>query len=243
MSIGTVPVLELSHAAAADQSTKVGYFFKIDSNDRAAICDTLGERATAGVLMDKPTAIDIKGLYALEGLHQVWAGGTVSKGHPISTTAAGKAQRAAIGHTILGYAMEDMADGALYSAHLTPGAGKLQQGAPTFTIGAEAANVITVNVQVNDELGTAATVPCSGLFYLASDSAGLDIIANDAALSVAAGTDGSLTDLETDGPYHYTTEADGDLDVAITKTDAGTVYLVMVNPDGTITVSDAITFV
>ena len=113
----------------------------------------------------------------------------------------------------------------------------------TFTIGAEATNVINVGLQLTDaqgndldEIGT--------VFAFLSDSATGDSISGTApATSVAIGTDGAIiVEHTTKLCWTLQSESDGDIDIDITETGADTWYLVVVLPDGTSTVSDAITF-
>lgn len=111
----------------------------------------------------------------------------------------------------------------------------------TFVIGTEAANVITVAVQLKsgvDDLAERAFVKA----YFSTDAAGDTVKSNDAAMTTAGGTDGQLIELVADRLYALVSEVDGDIDVAITKTDAGTIYLNIVLPSGKIVTSAAITF-
>lgn len=111
-----------------------------------------------------------------------------------------------------------------------------------YTIGTEAANAITVNVQVNDGAGAAMATASAFNMWLASDSAGLNPDATEPDTSVAAGTDGAIVKLGT-GVYFVTTEADGDLDIVITHAGgADTWYMAILLPNGKLAVSSAITF-
>ncbi|MGB1373633.1 MAG: hypothetical protein ACPG6R_10965 [Aequoribacter sp.] len=103
----------------------------------------------------------------------------------------------------------------------------------SFTIGTEAANAITVNVQFTENGAEAAT--CSGRFYLSSDAAGEVHEAAAAGLSIAVGTDGMITPVagSVAPAGDFLSESDGDLDIVITDTSgANTVYLNFVKPDG-----------
>lgn len=115
-------------------------------------------------------------------------------------------------------------------------------GGVAFTVGAEAANAITVNVQMNDGNGDAMTVRSGLYFYLSDDANGDSIAATAPSTSVAAGTDGFIDDVTAKKSFMGISEADGDLDVVITETGADTWYLVAVLPDGRLSVSGAITF-
>lgn len=110
----------------------------------------------------------------------------------------------------------------------------------TFTVGAEAANVITVNVQLKDELGEVSGVRAVTLLVL-SAAAGTAFNTTDYT-SIAAGTDGALVELVADKVLLATCEADGDLDVVFTLSSGGaTSYLAVVLADGSLAVSGAIT--
>lgn len=110
-----------------------------------------------------------------------------------------------------------------------------------FTIGTEAANAITVNIQLKDGLkDVAQRVALTA--YLSADANG-DSITSLATPTFAAGTDGVVATLVAGKVIFLVSEADGDIDLVITyTTGAGTVYLVLVMPDGSLKVSSAITF-
>lgn len=118
-------------------------------------------------------------------------------------------------------------------------------GAPcdgaSFTIGAESSNVINVAIQLKS--GTADLAERAGLLaYFSTDATGDTKKGTDANMSVAGGTDGHTTELVADFLYFLVSESDGDIDVAITKTDAGSVYLNLILPTGQIVTSAIITF-
>jgi hypothetical protein len=112
-----------------------------------------------------------------------------------------------------------------------------------FTINAENTDTITVNVQARNANREDCAQAVAGRLYLADDSVGLDQVGTAASGGIAVGTDGAFQSLVTGKAGFFTTEADGDLDVAISHSGAKTLYLVMVNPDGSLSVSTAITFV
>ena len=121
-----------------------------------------------------------------------------------------------------------------------------QVASAVLTVGAEAAEAITVSVQFKDGNGDdmATAVGCIG--YLAADAAG-QTAASSADLTVSAGTDGFvqiLIDSDTQNNFLCTSEADGDLDVTVTDASGGalTNYLVLVLPNGSLAISAAITF-
>jgi hypothetical protein len=113
----------------------------------------------------------------------------------------------------------------------------------SFTIGAEAANVKTVACQLKDRYGADLAVRGYVKWFLSDDAAGdtFNVTAPDGG--VAAGTDGWVSSTVTGKRGEALSEADGDLDIAITHAaGAKTVYLNIVLPDGTIKTSGAVTF-
>jgi len=110
-----------------------------------------------------------------------------------------------------------------------------------FTVGAEAANVINVAIQLKDaqgkDLDHAAALP----WYLADDAAGLNPATVAHSSSPAIGTDGGLIATLADLAGIVVSEADGDIDIDFTETGALTKYLVLVMPNGRLVVSPAIT--
>jgi hypothetical protein len=111
-----------------------------------------------------------------------------------------------------------------------------------FTIGVEATNAITVNLQVLDDKGGDLEHRAKLDWFLSSDAGGDTLVATAASGGVAAGTDGWLAQTVTGKMGTLVTEADGDADVVITDTSARTVYLNVIMPDGRLKTSEAITF-
>jgi len=114
-------------------------------------------------------------------------------------------------------------------------------GTPAFTIGNETTGVRNVAIQLKDSLG--ADLAVSGVVrgYLAADNAGAALSALDLA-SVAIGTDGLLIAGAAETDFVLVSEADGDIDVTIDSNANGTLYLVLIMPDGKLVISGAITF-
>lgn len=111
-----------------------------------------------------------------------------------------------------------------------------------MTVGTEAANAINVAIQFVDrdngnELGERVAVN----WYLSSDANG-DAVATAPDGGAAIGTDGVLIEWTANLSGLLISESDGDADVTLTESGAGTWYLVLVMPDGKLVVSDAITF-
>ena len=115
----------------------------------------------------------------------------------------------------------------------------------TWTIGAEAASVINVGMQLTDAAGTDMATTSALRVYLADDSAGLNITGTGPDGAVAIGTDGSMIASGGDSKINFlcVSEADGDIDFNMTNV-AGTPswYAVAVLPNGKLDISAVITF-
>ena len=112
-----------------------------------------------------------------------------------------------------------------------------------FTVGAEAANVVNVAIQLNDASAVALAVKAGLNMYLSTDAAGVTIEPNGPT-TIAIGTDGIFLpnggDSVIDG--FLISEADGDIDLNLTKAAADTMYMNVVLPSGLIVTSGVITF-
>ncbi len=116
-----------------------------------------------------------------------------------------------------------------------------QVASASFTIGAEAGNAITVAVQLKDAAGNDMATRSAVGFYLSADANGDSTAV--AATSLAAGTDGVMQEFIANSAGRLISEADGDIDVAIgDASGVATYYLVLVMPNGSLSVSSAITF-
>ena len=111
---------------------------------------------------------------------------------------------------------------------------------PVITVGAESTSVINVAVQYNTLDGVAATGAVSSHIYFTTDAPGQTV----AAVAAAIGTDGTIiaTTEASVASYVCVSEADGDLDIDVTKAGAYTAYAQIVNPDGTLTTGPVMTF-
>lgn len=121
-----------------------------------------------------------------------------------------------------------------------PTAGLLVSQA-TYAIEAEGNDLITVTVQLQDIDSDDMTVPAALPFYLTSDAAGLDPQAAPDA-GIAVDTDGALIEWTANASGLAISEADGDLDIVFGDSGSGTWYLVLSMPDGSLSISGAITF-
>lgn len=168
---------------------------------------------------------------------------------PLITAASGKViESAAAGSAAnVGYALEAVsASATLFRAYVNFDGPLTNEASPkfagaTFSVGTEASNVITVAVQLTDASGADINYKCMARAYLSSDTAG-DAVASDPG-SWAAGTDGTLVSEELDDLVGtWRSEADGDIDVAVTSAGTSTFYLNVMLPDGRTVQSGAITF-
>lgn len=113
----------------------------------------------------------------------------------------------------------------------------------TYTIGAEAADVITVAVQLKDADGNDVAGKYVVDFYLSDAADGDGVVGTAASGGIAAGTDGAvLAQMVTGKMVRMQCEADGDIDIAITHSGAKTAYLVGILPNGKTVISSAITW-
>lgn len=112
----------------------------------------------------------------------------------------------------------------------------------TFTIGAEAADVINVGIQLKDANGVDIAERIALDAYLSTDAEGDNVAATAPDGGVAIGTDGVAIPLVADKCFKLISEVDGDIDLNIEESGAATFYLILVMPDGTLVASGAITF-
>ena len=112
--------------------------------------------------------------------------------------------------------------------------------AAEFTIGTEAAEAITVNIQLKNDLGDELDAVTAVEVFVFANAAGTAFNTQDYT-SIAAGTDGAVVERVADKILDCTCEADGDLDIVLTETGAGTVYLGVKLSNGEFAISGAIT--
>lgn len=118
----------------------------------------------------------------------------------------------------------------------------LLPGAPTFTIGAEAGDVINVLCSLNDSKGNAIAANKVVYVYLSDSATGDGLIGTAPSGGTAIGTDGTLLEAHTaTKSWMVWTEADGDFDINITEAGAKTLYVCVVI-GGNLYVSSAVTF-
>ena len=111
-------------------------------------------------------------------------------------------------------------------------------GSAEFTVNAEATNVITTNIQLKNLLGEELTAATAVEVWLFSAAAATAVNAQNYT-TIAAGV---VLERIADTILDCTTEADGDLDIAITlSSGAATCYLGVKLANGEFAFSDAIT--
>ena len=104
--------------AGADLSAKQFFFVSVAADGQI---DPTGDGLIAdGVLQNDPAAAGRAAEVAIGGITQVSCGGTVTRGGPIGSDAAGQAVNAASGDIILGTALETGATGAVISMIFNP---------------------------------------------------------------------------------------------------------------------------
>lgn len=174
---------------------------------------------------------------------------TDNDGVPVYASDDGTFTKTASGNSFIGFVRYYESSGiglVEYNSMLSGILGLLSNAIPqsaSFSIGAEGSNAITVGVQLKDANGNDLASRAGVIAYLASDATGDTLEAASGTLSVAAGTDGMLSELATDNTFLLVSEADGDIDVVVTQTSGvDTHYLILVMPDGSLVASGAITF-
>ncbi|AFY60356.1 hypothetical protein [Synechococcus sp. PCC 6312] len=193
----------------------------------------------------------------LSWIEEVDYGGTITRGQLLTTDADGKAVTAGDGDYSVGMAFVSGVAGDIgyvlinpsrvdVGSNLTASPAEINvlDNAPAncvFTIGSESSNIINVSVQLrnadNTNLATRRAVQC----YLSGANTGATL-ATAPSGGVAIGTNGLLIEPVADRFFTAVTNASGVFDINITDTGTPTVYLVVVFPNGSIQVSNAITF-
>lgn len=127
------------------------------------------------------------------------------------------------------------------AAQLRLGDNVPQLAGATIVVGTEVPDVINVTIQFTDDNGSDMAVPVSVPWYHADDAAGLDptTVAQDGGTAI--GTDGSLIEWTANLNGLMISEADGDVDIDVEDAGTFTTYLVLVMPNGSLVISDAIT--
>ena len=113
----------------------------------------------------------------------------------------------------------------------------------SFTVGTENTTTgkIGVDVQLADAKNAALAHRAGVYIYLSGDANG-DSLVSAAVDTLAAGTDGLYIAGVAGKSGHFISESDGDIDVSVTTSATGTMYMAVLLPDGTLATSTAITF-
>lgn len=116
-----------------------------------------------------------------------------------------------------------------------------QVAGASFVVGTEGSDVINLGIQLLDAAGVAMATASAVPFYLSDSPTGDTIVA--AATSLAIGTDGVCIEWTSNSAGLLISEADGDIDLDIgDASGAATYYLVLIMPNGSLVISDVITF-
>lgn len=116
-------------------------------------------------------------------------------------------------------------------------------GTPTIVIGAEASNVINVDVQLRDAKAAAVAESRWVDVYLSDDSAGDGLCATAPDGGVAIGTDGTILNAPVASKmFQIWTESTGQFDIDITHAAGAATYYLCIRDGGRLYVSSAIAF-
>jgi len=102
------------------------------------------------------------------------------------------------------------------------------------------ANTRAVAIQLKDYADNDMKVRSGILAYIAADANG-DAICATAFDGLANGTDGEVIEITTGQVAWLISEADGDIDLTISETEALTGYLILIMPDGKLISGGAVT--
>lgn len=209
-------IFKWANSAAGDEITKadVGNHAFIVDDQTVAKTDGSGTRSIAGRIED----VEPSGVWVATGQGVLNAPG---------------------GALLAANNLSDLGAAATARANLNVAIG---MGAPTFTIGDEAANTINVAVQLKDAAGDNLAVRGSVMAYLSTDAGGANLAATAPDGGVTIGTMGLAVPLVAGKAFQLVSHTDGIVDLNIEESGAATFYLVVVLPHGRLAVSDAITF-
>ena len=121
-------------------------------------------------------------------------------------------------------------------------AASVTQSSVSFTVGTESANTINVAMVFKDGVGVTQAVPKAGMWYLSDVATGLTPSTTAPNSGIAVGTNGKITKWTTNLSGFFVTTAAGLLDLTLSESGTPTFYLVIVMPNGSLSVSGAITF-
>ena len=208
-------IFRFSNSTAGDAiaDTEIGDVCYIVDDQTVAKTDGGSTRSPAGIVQE----VDAQGVWVLIGYGPAAASGALLAANNLSDVGSKGTSRTNLG---------------VYES----------LGTPTFVIGAEAANVINVGVQLKDSAGANLAVRAQVLAYLSDDANGDSVAVTAPDGGVVIGTDGVAIPVVAGKFLALTSEADGDIDIDITESAVDTWYLILVMPDGKLVASGAITF-
>lgn len=111
----------------------------------------------------------------------------------------------------------------------------------TITVGAEAANVRAITIQLKDINGDDINYVETVEILVFLNAAMTAFVATGGSTGIEIGTDGALLGVVAKKYFIATSEADGDIDLTWTDTGTEAAYLGVRLPNGRIVVSDALT--
>jgi hypothetical protein len=114
-------------------------------------------------------------------------------------------------------------------------------GSVVFTIGSETNDVINISAQLKNHVGDDVAFRASVFAYLSDNSNGSTLIDIPHSGGWSIGNQGLLIPVVENKAAHFTSNATGLFNIDITEVSAKTAYLVVVHPNGKITISSAIT--
>jgi hypothetical protein len=111
----------------------------------------------------------------------------------------------------------------------------------TITVGAEAANVRAITIQLKDALGNDVNEVTQVGIAVFLDAAATAYVVTGGSTGIAIGTDGALLTVVAKKYFLATSEADGDIDLTWTDTGTEAAFLGVILPNGRIVMSSALT--
>jgi hypothetical protein len=111
----------------------------------------------------------------------------------------------------------------------------------SITVGAEAANVRAITIQLKDATGADIAYAETVEILMYADAARAAFVTTGGSTGIEIGTDGALLDVVAKKYFIATSETDGDIDLTWTDTGTEAAYLALRLPSGRIIMSDALT--
>lgn len=111
----------ITHKAAADLSAAQYHFLRYSAADTVNVASNAVDEAMAGVLINKPDAVNRAASVAVRGEVKITAGGALTVNDLITTNGSGRAAAATSGDYIMGRVLETAgADGDIVRMRLEP---------------------------------------------------------------------------------------------------------------------------